>query len=101
MVSQISSRLRGQRLTWRCRNRLCKAIHFGCWTGFTFAGPLFDQYDKADDMKSYRYFAIVIAVSRFTIALQYFVVMAQGRKFRQTLLPVGLSGAIHLISAIA
>lgn len=81
-------------------NRLCKAVQFGAFTGFVFAGPVFDNADKSDDAKSYKHFAIVMAVSRFVIALQYFVVTVQGRLFRQTLLPVGLSGVVHLCSAV-
>lgn len=82
-------------------NRLHKAIQLGVFTGFVFAGPVFDKYNNNNDEESYRHFAIVLVVSRCCIAMQYAVVMWQGRMFRQTLLPTGLSTAIHLTAAAA
>jgi hypothetical protein len=82
-------------------NRLHKAIQFGVFTGFVFAGPIFDKYNNSYDSESYRHFAIVLVVSRLAIAVQYAVVMWQGRMFRQTLLPLGLSTTIHLAAAAA
>lgn len=70
-------------------------------TGFVFAGPVFDKYDESSDGRAYKNFALVLAISRFCTALQYFVVMFQSRMFRQTLLPVGLSGVVHLAGGIA
>ena len=85
----------------RVWNRLHKAIQLGVFTGFVFAGPVFDNYSKDYDGESFRHFAIVLIVSRASIAVQYAVVMWQGRMFRQTLLPLGLSTAIHVAAAIA
>lgn len=82
-------------------NRLHKAIQFGVFTGFVFAGPVFDNYSNNYDGDSFRQFAIVLVVSRASIAVQYAVVMWQGRMFRQTLLPLGLSTAIHVAAAIS
>ncbi|KAJ4984599.1 hypothetical protein SVAN01_09921 [Stagonosporopsis vannaccii] len=82
-------------------NRLHKAIQFGVFTGFVFAGPVFDNYSNKYDGESFRHFAVVLIVSRVSIAIQYAVVMWQGRMFRQTLLPLGLSTAIHVAAAIA
>ncbi|KAJ8117010.1 hypothetical protein OPT61_g1694 [Boeremia exigua] len=82
-------------------NRLHKVIQFGVFTGFVFAGPVFDKYNNSYDKESYRHFAIVLIVSRACIAVQYAVVMWQGRSFRQTLLPLGLSTAIHVAAAVA
>lgn len=82
-------------------NRLHKAIQFGVFTGFVFAGPVFDKYNNSYDAESYRHFATVLLVSRACIAIQYGVVMWQGRMFRQTLLPLGLSTAVHLAAAAA
>lgn len=81
-------------------NRLHKAIQFGVFTGFVFAGPLFDRYDKTSDAQSFRHFAIVLIVSRVALAIQYAVVMWQGRMFRQTLVPLGLNTAVHSIAAV-
>ncbi|UPX10221.1 uncharacterized protein EKO05_0000891 [Ascochyta rabiei] len=81
--------------------RLHKAVQFGVFTGFVFAGPVFDKYSNSYDGESYRHFAIVLVVSRCCIAVQYGVVMWQGRMFRQTLLPLGLSTAVHLAAAAA
>lgn len=81
-------------------NRLHKAIQFGVFTGFVFAGPIFDRYQYTSDIQSYRHFAIVLVVSRVAIAIQYAVVMWQGRMFRQTLIPLGLSTLVHVLAAI-
>jgi hypothetical protein len=81
-------------------NRFHKAIQFGVFTGFVFAGPVFDMYSNNHDALSYRNFAIVLVVSRLALALQYAVVMWQGRMFRQTLIPLGLSVMVHSIAAV-
>lgn len=81
--------------------RLHKVVQFGVFTGFVFAGPVFDKYNNGYDNESYRHFAIVLVVSRACIALQYAVVMWQGRMFRQTLLPLALSTAVYIAAAVA
>lgn len=81
--------------------RLHKAIQFGVFTGFVFAGPVFDKYNNNYDGESYKQFALVLIVSRAAIALQYAVVMWQSRMFRQTLLPLGLSTAVYVAASIA
>ncbi|KAF1361424.1 hypothetical protein EJ07DRAFT_112161 [Lizonia empirigonia] len=82
-------------------NRLHKAVQLGVFTGFVFAGPVFDKYNNNNDEESYRHFTIMLVVSRCCIAMQYAVVMWQGRMFRQTLLPTGLNTAIYLTAAAA
>jgi hypothetical protein len=79
-------------------NRIHKAIQFGVFTGWVFAGSVFDQYSKSHDAMSYRNFAIVLVVSRVAISVQYAVVMWQGRMFRQTLIPLGLSALVHTVA---
>ncbi|CAE7026387.1 hypothetical protein PTTW11_04065 [Pyrenophora teres f. teres] len=81
-------------------SRIHKAIQFGIFTGFVYAGPVFDKYSNTGDEKSYRNFAIVLVIGRLAIAIQYLVVMWQGRMFRQTLLPIGLSAGVHAIAAV-
>lgn len=81
--------------------RLHKAIQFGVFTGFVFAGPVFDKYNNSYDDQSYRQFAVVLVVSRACIAVQYLVVMWQGRMFRQTLLPLALSTIVYVAAAVA
>lgn len=49
---------------------------------------------------SYKNFAIALAISRAAIAVQYAVVMWQGRMFRQTLVPLGLSTLVHVLAAV-
>jgi hypothetical protein len=82
-------------------NRVCKAIHFGVMTGFVFAGPLFDSSDKAEDIRSFRAFALVLVVSRAILTLQYALVMWQSRRCRRAMLPLGLSVFINLLATIA
>lgn len=84
-----------------CWTRLHKAIQFGVFTGFVFAGPVFDKYNNSYDNESYRHFAIVLVVSRTCIAVQYVVVTWQGRMFRQTLLPLALSTLVYVAAAVA
>ncbi|TID24474.1 hypothetical protein E2P81_ATG02780 [Venturia nashicola] len=81
-------------------NRVCKAVHFGVMTGFVFAGPLFDLYDKADDIRSFRAFALVLVVSRAILTLQYCLVMWQSRKCKKAMLPLGLSVFISFAAMI-
>ncbi|KAF2025662.1 hypothetical protein EK21DRAFT_75889 [Setomelanomma holmii] len=81
-------------------NRIHKAIQFGVFTGFVFAGPVFDKYSNDHDSMSYKHFAIVMVVSRTAIAIQYAVVMWQGRMFLQTLVPLGLSTLVHAVAAV-
>lgn len=49
---------------------------------------------------SYKNFAIALAISRAAIAVQYALVMWQGRMFRQTLVPLGLSTLVHILAAV-
>ncbi|KAF2650808.1 hypothetical protein K491DRAFT_720456 [Lophiostoma macrostomum CBS 122681] len=83
-------------------NRFSKAIQFGVMTVWVYAGGV---YDKSDDIKndarSYKNFATALAFGRFAIAVQYFVVMYQSRMFRRTLIPVGLSGLVHVLAGAA
>lgn len=65
-----------------------------------FAGPVYDKYSKSGVAKSYSNFAIVLIVSRVAISTQYAVVMWQGRMFRHTLVPLGLSTMVHIIAAV-
>ncbi|KAF2127677.1 hypothetical protein P153DRAFT_295027 [Dothidotthia symphoricarpi CBS 119687] len=81
-------------------NRLHKAIQFGVFAGFVFAGPVYDKYSKSGVSKSYKDFAIVLIVSRVAISVQYAVVMWQGRLFKSTLLPLGLSTLVHISAAV-
>lgn len=81
--------------------RLHKAIQFGVFTAFVFAGPVFDKYDNSKDIKSYEKFSIVLVISRIAVAIQYAVVLWQGRMFKQTLVPVGLSMSVHALAALA
>lgn len=81
-------------------NRMHKAIQFGVFTGFVFAGPIFDRYNNVLDRSAFKHFGIVLIVSRTALAIQYAVVMWQGRMFRQTLIPLGLSTCVHAIAAL-
>lgn len=69
-------------------------------TGFVFAGPLFNQYDKADDIRSFRAFALVLVVSRAILTLQYSLVMWQSRKCKKAMLPLGLNVFINFLALV-
>lgn len=79
--------------------RICKLVHFGVMAGFTFAGPVFDNTDKVEDQRYYKAFAIVMFVSRITIAVQYIVVMIQSRMVKKALLPLGLTAGVYIATA--
>jgi hypothetical protein len=81
-------------------NRIHKTIQFGVFTGFVFAGPVFDKYNNSMDATAYRNFAIVLTVSRIAIAIQYAMVMWQGRMFKQTLVPLALNTSVHVLAAV-
>ncbi|KIW01884.1 uncharacterized protein PV09_06731 [Verruconis gallopava] len=81
-------------------NRVCKLVHFGVMAGFVFAGPVFDKYDKAVDQRYYKAFALVLFVSRIVIAVQYIVVMWQSRRFKKALLPLGMTAAVYITTAV-
>jgi low temperature requirement protein LtrA len=83
-------------------NRFNKAVQFFVMTMWVYTGVVYDETDDPkSDARSYRNFAITLAVGRFAIALQYFVVMYQSRVFRHTLVPVGLSGLVHAVAGTA
>lgn len=69
-------------------------------TGFVFAGPVFDKYDKAEDQRYYKAFALVLFVSRVVIAIQYIVIMWQSRQFKKAILPLGLTACVYIATAI-
>lgn len=81
-------------------NRFHKAIQYGIFTGFVYVGPVFDKYNTSGVEESYRNFAFVLVIGRIAIAAQYAVVMWQGRTFRQTLIPLGLSASVHAAASI-
>jgi hypothetical protein len=81
-------------------NRFYKAIQFGIFTGFVYARPVFDKYNTSGVEESYRNFAIVLVIGRIAIPAQYAVVMWQGRTYRQTLIPLGLSASVHAAASI-
>jgi hypothetical protein len=66
-----------------------------------FAGPVFDKYDKTEDQRYYKAFALVLFVSRIVIAIQYIVVMWQSRRFKKAILPLGLTACVYIGTAIA
>ncbi|KAG9195320.1 hypothetical protein G6011_00441 [Alternaria panax] len=76
------------------------SIQFGIFTGFVYAGPVFDKYSTSGVEKSYCNFAVVLVIGRIAIAIKYAVVVWQGRMFRQTLVPLGLTAGVHTVAAI-
>lgn len=68
-------------------------------TAYTFAGPVFDSKDSNTDKKPYGDFAMVLAISRIVLAVQYLIVAIQSRSYKPALLPLGLTVLVNVISA--
>jgi hypothetical protein len=68
-------------------------------TGFVFAGPVFDS-GKAEDMRSFRTFALVLIVSRAILIIQYTIVSWQNRQHRKATLPLILTIFINHLAAV-
>ncbi|KAI5925371.1 hypothetical protein F4810DRAFT_708757 [Camillea tinctor] len=77
--------------------RCCKAIHLGVMVGFAEIGTHFDPNDQI--ISVFRSMSIFLAVSRFTLSIQYCVVALQIRKYNEGIRPMILTSALHLVAA--
>jgi low temperature requirement protein LtrA len=80
--------------------RVAKAIHFGVMVGFAVIGPQWKPGQEINEYKIYKAFGLILMVSRITLFLQYAVTLFYTRKYRKTIIPLGLIMASTLIAAI-
>ncbi|KAL6801331.1 hypothetical protein GGI42DRAFT_343362 [Trichoderma sp. SZMC 28013] len=78
--------------------RLCRAVHLAVMVGFAELGPTFDFFKEAKSV--FRAMCLFLMVSRFMLALQYFTVLLQIRKHRETRVPLMIAAGIHLLFAV-
>lgn len=80
--------------------RVAKAIHFGVMVGFAVIGPQWKPGQYIADYKIYKAFGLILMVSRITLFAQYSVTLFYSKKFKKTVLPIGLVMVSTLIAAI-
>jgi low temperature requirement protein LtrA len=80
--------------------RVAKAIHFGVMVGFAVIGPQWKPGQEIEEYKIYKAFGLIPMVSRITLFLQYAVTLFYTRKYRKTIIPLGLIIASTLTAAI-
>ncbi|QYS96798.1 hypothetical protein H0G86_004037 [Trichoderma simmonsii] len=78
--------------------RLCRAVHLAVMVGFAELGPTFDFFKEAKSV--FRAMCLFLMVSRLMLALQYFTVLLQIRKHRETRVPLMIATGIHLLFAV-
>ncbi|KAL6887421.1 bacterial low temperature requirement A domain-containing protein [Trichoderma longibrachiatum] len=77
--------------------RLCRAVHLAVMVGFAELGPTFDFFKEAKSV--FRAMCLFLMVSRFMLALQYFMILFQIRKHREGRRPLLTAGGVHLLFA--
>lgn len=77
--------------------RICRAIHLGVMVGFAEFGTSFDPEDQIKTI--FQTLSLFLAVSRFTLAVQYGVVAFQIRKYAYGKRPMITTASLHLIAA--
>lgn len=80
--------------------RIAKAIHFGVMVGFAVIGPQWKPGQDIADYKIYKAFGLMLMVSRLTLFSQYGVTLVYTKKYKKTVIPLGLVMASTLIAAI-
>ncbi|KAK5056738.1 hypothetical protein LTR84_012270 [Exophiala bonariae] len=80
--------------------RAFKFVHFGVMTAFVFCGPIFDLYDDKSDARTYKKFAVTMAISHAVTTMQYLIVLIQSRRYRTAVLPVALTTLVNALAAI-
>lgn len=69
-------------------------------TAFVFCGPIFDLYDEKADARTYKKFAVTMAISHAVTTVQYLIVLTQSRRYRNAVLPVALTALVNALAAI-
>lgn len=69
-------------------------------SAFVFCGPIFDLYDDKSDARTYKKFAVTMAISHAVLTVQYLIVLFQSRRYRTAALPVALTALVNALAAI-
>ncbi|KAI0011550.1 hypothetical protein F4779DRAFT_615370 [Xylariaceae sp. FL0662B] len=77
--------------------RCCKAVHLGVMVGFAEIGTSFNPDEQIVEV--FRTMSLFLAVSRFTLFIQYGVVAYQIRKYVDGRGPVFITALLHLCAA--
>ncbi|OAL01689.1 hypothetical protein IQ06DRAFT_346314 [Phaeosphaeriaceae sp. SRC1lsM3a] len=80
--------------------RIAKAIHFGVMVGFAVIGPQWKPGQEISDYKIYKAFGLMLMVSRLTLFAQYGITLLYTKKYKKTVVPLGLVMASTLLAAI-
>jgi low temperature requirement protein LtrA len=80
--------------------RVAKAIHFGVMVGFAVIGPQWKPGQEIGDYKIYKAFGLMLMVSRLTLFCQYGVTLLYTKKYRKTIVPLGMVMASTLLAAV-
>jgi low temperature requirement protein LtrA len=80
--------------------RVAKALHFGVMVGFAVIGPQWKPGQEIGDYKIYKAFSLMLMVSRLTLFCQYGVTLIYTKKYKKTIVPLGMVMASTLLAAI-
>ncbi|KAH8912512.1 hypothetical protein BR93DRAFT_933503 [Coniochaeta sp. PMI_546] len=78
--------------------RITRAAHLGVMVGIAVVAPNFDP--TAQVKSTFRVMSVVLLVSRAVLALQYGTIIWHVRKYKNTMLPLGIMVAINITAAI-
>lgn len=71
---------------------------FGVMIGLAVVGPKFNPVDQY--APAFQTLAIILAASRFVLALQYLVVLFHVRSYKKSKTPMGLIALIYIVSGV-
>jgi low temperature requirement protein LtrA len=80
--------------------RVAKAVHFGVMVGFAIIGPQWHPGEQIRDYTIYKAFGLFLMVSRLTLFTQYSVTLYFSKKYRKTVLPLGIIMSFTLLAGI-
>ncbi|CAH0053742.1 unnamed protein product [Clonostachys solani] len=77
--------------------RAMRAVQLGVLVGFTVITPKFDTVDQ--EAQAMRTTSIILSVSRFSLAAEYFCTLWSLRRFKIVRIPLLIQGSLHVASA--
>jgi low temperature requirement protein LtrA len=78
--------------------RCCRAVHLGVMVGFAEIGTSFDPNDQIKAV--FQTMSLFLAVSRFTLGLQYGVTTWQIRKYVDGWKPMAVTSALNFVASM-
>jgi hypothetical protein len=79
--------------------RVAKTVHFGVMVGFAVIGPQWKPGQEISDYKIYKSFGLMLMVSRLTLFCQYGVTLFYTKRYKKTIIPMGMIMASTLLAA--